>query len=63
MRVLVRACYRTAALVALDSVWFARDTRARVAAWTRMEPALQACVVSTRPALVVAARPRPGGCR
>ena len=55
VRTIVRACYRTAALVALDSVWFGRDTRARVAAWTRMEPALQARVVATRPALVVAA--------
>jgi len=55
VRILVRACYRTATLVAMDSVWFAADTLARVQTWTTMETELQKRVTGTRPALVVAA--------
>jgi len=55
MRLLVRGCYRQAARVALDSLWFGRDTRARVAAWTRMEAASVDSLIHAHPVLLVAA--------
>ena len=51
-RLLVRGCYVRAAQIALDCVWFGRDTRTRVDAWTRREAILD--VTKLRPALVVA---------
>ena len=52
-RLLVAGAYRLAALVALDSVWFARDTRARVGRWTTVDPVLDAAVRPARPALLI----------
>lgn len=52
-RLLVRGSYQRAAVIALDSVWFGRDTAARVRAWTRLENLRSG--VPTRPALVVTA--------
>jgi KDO2-lipid IV(A) lauroyltransferase len=42
-------------VIALDSIWFGRDTRARVSAWTRVDAVRQCDVMTARPALVVAA--------
>lgn len=54
-RALVLGSYRRAAAIALDSIWFGRDTRARVAAWNGLDLARRSDVMSARPALVVAA--------
>ena len=54
-RILVLGSYRRAAVIALDSIWFGRDTRARVAAWTRVEELQRSDLMNARPALVVAA--------
>jgi len=54
-RLLVRGCYRQAARVALDSLWFSRHTRARVSAWTRMDAIAVHSLTQTHPALVVSA--------
>lgn len=54
-RRLVLGSYRRAAAIALDSIWFSRDTRARVAAWTSVDEILRSEVMNARPALVVAA--------
>jgi KDO2-lipid IV(A) lauroyltransferase len=53
--ILVRGSYRRAAQIGLDSVWFGRDTRARVARWTRVEEVCSSEVMTARPAIVVAA--------
>jgi KDO2-lipid IV(A) lauroyltransferase len=54
-RILMRGCYRQAARVAIDSVWFARRTRARVAVWARMDAEDAARLVAARPSLAVSA--------
>jgi len=54
-RTLVLGSYRRAAAIALDSIWFGRDTRARVAAWTRVDEVQSSDLMTARPALVVAA--------
>lgn len=54
-RALVLGSYRRAAAIALDSIWFGRDTRARVAAWTNMDELWRSDLMHARPALVVAA--------
>ncbi len=54
-RALVRGSYCRAAAIALDSIWFGRDTRARVAAWTHLERAANCGLLHDRPALVVVA--------
>ena len=54
-RTLVFGSYRRAAAIALDSIWFGRDTRARVAAWARLDELRQSEVMTARPSLVVAA--------
>jgi lauroyl/myristoyl acyltransferase len=54
-RLLVRGSYQRAAAIALDSIWFGRDTAARVGAWTRVDELRRSGVMQERPALVVAA--------
>ena len=54
-RTLVLGSYRRAAAIALDSIWFGRDTRNRVEAWTCMDELRRSDLMSARPALVVAA--------
>ena len=54
-RTLVLGSYRRAAAIALDSIWFGRDTRARVAAWTCVDEIRSSDLMTARPALVVAA--------
>ena len=54
-RALVLGSYRRAAVIALDSIWFGRDTRARVAAWTCVDELRRSELMQARPALVVAA--------
>ena len=54
-RILTLGSYRRAAAIALDSIWFGRDTRARVAAWTQLDELRQSEVIKARPSLVVAA--------
>jgi KDO2-lipid IV(A) lauroyltransferase len=54
-RLLVRGSYRRAAAIALDSIWFGRDTAARVGAWTRLDEVRRSGLMTDRPALVVAA--------
>ena len=53
--ILVRGSYRRAAAIALDSIWFGYDTRARVAAWANVDEVRRSGVMTARPALVVAA--------
>ena len=54
-KILVRGSYRRAAQIAVDSVWFGRDTRARVAKWTRVDEVVASELMTARPAIVVAA--------
>lgn len=54
-RTLVLGSYRRAAAIALDSIWFGRDTRARVTDWTCVDEIRRSDLMHARPALVVAA--------
>jgi KDO2-lipid IV(A) lauroyltransferase len=54
-RALVLGSYRRAAAIALDSIWFGRDTRARVEQWTDISALRRSTLMQARPALVVAA--------
>ncbi|MEI6210425.1 MAG: lysophospholipid acyltransferase family protein [bacterium] len=54
-RCLVLGSYRRAAAIALDSIWFSRDTLARVTAWTRRDEVDRSEALQARPALVVTA--------